>query len=120
MFKTLKQILNNECPNCQKGKVFREKNLICGYHWPKMYRNCLNCDYQFEKEPGFFFGAMYVSYALTVGESLVTYLIAHQFFTVTFDWRIIYIIASVIVLLSFFNIRLSRMIWIYIFYENKV
>ncbi|MEM1406420.1 MAG: DUF983 domain-containing protein [Bacteroidota bacterium] len=32
----------------------------------KMNKNCPSCGLQFEREPGFFFGAMYISYAFSV------------------------------------------------------
>ncbi len=115
MIGTLAQILNNKCPNCNKGKVFRDKSFFFSIGFPKMNEYCAHCNFKFEKEPGFFFGAMFVSYALCVGEGLITYFIAHQFFEETFDLRIIPIISSVIIVLCFFNIRLSRMIWIYMF-----
>jgi uncharacterized protein (DUF983 family) len=115
MSKAIIHILKNECPNCYKGKVFNDKNFFFSVGFPKMNEYCGNCHFKFEKEPGYFFGAMFVNYALTVGEGLVTYGIAHQFFTKTFDLRIIPIISVVIIGLCFFNIRLSRMIWIYLF-----
>lgn len=67
-----------------------------------------------------FFGAMYVSYGLGIGEGIITYLFLHQFFNKLIDLRMIPIIGSVLLILSFFNMRLSRMIWIYIFknYSN--
>jgi uncharacterized protein (DUF983 family) len=115
MINTIRQIFRNECPKCNKGKVFRDKNFFFSIGFPKMNKYCSYCNYKFEKEPGYFFGAMFVNYALTVGEGLITYFIAHQFFHKTFDLRIIPIICSVVILLCFFNIRLSRMIWIYMF-----
>jgi uncharacterized protein (DUF983 family) len=115
MISTIKHIFSNECPKCNNGKVFRDKNFFFSIGFPKMNEYCSQCSFKFNKEPGYFFGAMFVSYALTVGEGLITYFIAHQFFDKTFDLRIIPIICSVVVLLCFFNIRLSRMIWIYMF-----
>ena len=115
MLNSLYHILSNECPNCNKGKVFRDKSFFFSLGFPKMNEHCSHCHFKFEKEPGYFFGAMFINYALTVGQGIVTYLIAHQFFTERFDLRIIPIIACVILALCFFNIRLSRMIWIYMF-----
>lgn len=37
---------------------------IAGFH--KMNKACPNCGLRFEREPGFFFGAMYISYAFSV------------------------------------------------------
>lgn len=115
MISTIKHIAKNECPNCNKGKVFKEGSFFLSFGFLKMNEYCSHCHFKFEKEPGYFFGAMFVNYALTVGEGIITYLIAHQFFDETFDLRMIPIIAAVIMLLCFVNIRWSRMIWIYMF-----
>jgi hypothetical protein len=37
--------------------------------------SCVHCELKYEKEPGFFYGAMYVSYALTSGIFIVAYLL---------------------------------------------
>ena len=115
MANTLVHILNNECPNCHQGKIFDEKNIFFNIGFPKMNKNCSHCQFKFEKEPGYFFGAMYVNYGLTVAQSIATYVIAQFFFTETFDLRIIPIIAVVIIAMASFNIRLSRLLWIYMF-----
>ena len=108
-------LLNNKCPNCRKGKVFKNGIINLGFGFPKMNDNCESCNIKFEKEPGFFFGAMFVNYALGCAEALLTYLIAFQFFEKTFDLRIFPIIVIVILSLSIVNIKISRLIWIYMF-----
>ena len=120
MSHTLVHILNNECPHCHKGKVFNEKNIFLNIGFPKMNQYCSHCNYKFEKEPGYFFGAMYVNYGLTVAQGIATYLIAQQFFTELFDLRIIAIIGLIIIALAPFNIRLSRLLWIYMFKNYSV
>ncbi|GIZ08989.1 hypothetical protein FUMI01_17160 [Flavobacterium sp. UMI-01] len=80
-----------------------------------MHSHCSHCHFKFEKEPGYFFGAMYMNYGLTVAQSIATYGIAQIFFKETFDIRIIPIIAVVIVVMASFNIRFSRLLWIYLF-----
>lgn len=116
----LVHILNNECPHCHKGKVFNEKNIFFNIGFPKMNQYCSHCQYKFEKEPGYFFGAMYVNYGLTVAQGIATYLIAQPFFPELFDLRIIAIIAFVILAMAPFNIRLSRLLWIYMFKNYSV
>lgn len=113
MFSTLYHILKNECPNCHKGQVFADKSFFFSLGFPKMHSHCSRCHTKFEKEPGYFFGAMFVNYAITVGEALLTYFIASLFFEESFDQRILLIIGVVILTLACFNIRLSRMIWMY-------
>ena len=115
MSNTLIHILKNDCPHCHQGKILKENNIFFKFSFPKMNEYCSHCNYKFQKEPGFFFGAMYVSYGLTVAQGIATYVIASFFFQETFDLRIIPIIMAVIIALSPFNIRLSRLLWIYMF-----
>ena len=120
MSHALVHILNNDCPHCLEGKVFKEKNIFLNIGFPKMNQYCPHCQFKFEKEPGYFFGAMYVNYGLTVAQGIATYLIAHQFFAETFDLRIIGIISAVIIIMASFNIRLSRLLWIYMFKNYSI
>ncbi|MDK2772103.1 MAG: DUF983 domain-containing protein [Flavobacterium sp.] len=119
MIVEIKNIFTNRCPNCSKGKVFADKSFYFSLGFPKMNKACKNCGFTFEKEPGFFFGAMFVSYALGVAEALITYFILRPFFEKNFDLNMFPFIMIVLLALMFFNIRLSRMIWIYIFKNYK-
>ena len=111
----LLNILQNKCPNCKKGKVYNESRIAFNFNRPKMNNFCPNCKFTYHKEPGFFYGAMYVSYVLTVAQGIATYIISSLFFEQDFDPRIIGIIAIVLIILSTYNMRLSRIIWIYLF-----
>ncbi len=59
-----------KCPQCQSGKMFNYPawNLK---KFMDMDANCKVCGLKYEIEPGFFWGAMYVSYAITTGMMLV-------------------------------------------------
>lgn len=46
------------CPRCRRGRIFRGRFA--------MHPTCPVCALRFEREPGYFTGAMYVSYALGV------------------------------------------------------
>lgn len=59
-----------KCPRCQSGKMFTHPFYNLN-HFSEMHVNCPVCGLRFEIEPGFFWGAMYVSYALTVSMMLV-------------------------------------------------
>jgi len=52
----LRAILRQRCPVCCQGAMFRGRFA--------MNSTCPVCGHPFEREPGFFQGAMYVSYAL--------------------------------------------------------
>jgi hypothetical protein len=79
-----------------------------------MNKSCSNCHYKFHKEPGFFIGAMYISYAMNIAEVLFMYVLLTPFFDEILDLLMLPFLALGIVLLIFFNVRYSRMIWIYL------
>ena len=60
---TLSAILHQLCPRCGLGKIFRD-SLLRGF--PKMHERCPVCDLKFEREEGYFLGAMYISYGIGV------------------------------------------------------
>lgn len=106
-----KDIITEKCPKCGEGKVFAKKGNPLLFRMPQMNATCPNCGHKFEKETGYFFGSMYVSYGLTVAEMITVFLVAH-FFIKSFGGMIT-LISVLAILLSTFNFRLSRMIWIY-------
>ena len=79
-----------------------------------MNKSCKLCGESFEKETGFYFGAMYVSYGLTVLFGIIWYLLS----VVLFDLSLIFFLASfsfsILIFLPFF-FQISRLIWINIF-----
>jgi uncharacterized protein (DUF983 family) len=48
-------VIRQRCPECRKGPVF--------HGLMSMYQECRVCGLRFEREPGYFYGAMYLSYA---------------------------------------------------------
>ncbi len=57
------------CPRCRRGRVFR--GVLA------MNEACASCGHRFEREPGFFLGAMYVSYAIAVVLYLLLSILVH-------------------------------------------
>jgi len=112
----LKSLIKHKCPNCKKGNIFNSKSILS---FGKMNSSCPKCSLKYHVEPGFFYGAMYVSYILTVAQGIITYLIGQLFFEKAFDLRIIPYIIGVIILLSTTNFKLSRVLWIYLFLSPK-
>lgn len=115
MGNTLKNICTGTCPNCNKGKIFEEKGGFLKLKLPKMHKKCTVCGYKFEKEPGYFYGAMYVSYMLTVAEAIGLYMLLAYVFKFGNNLHIFLMIAAAMIVLSFFNMRISRTIWMYLF-----
>ncbi len=59
-------MLRNRCPQCGQSYLFKEPNAHKLRTTAHMHKACTACGEDFEREPGFYFGAAYVSYALTV------------------------------------------------------
>jgi len=107
------RMLTEKCPHCGKGKVFIKKEHLL--ELPKMNERCSECHYLFDREPGYFLGAMYISYGLAVFQSIVTFLICYFFFSGLPTLSVCFIIIGIILLFSMRNYRLSRVIYMYIF-----
>ena len=56
-------ILQQRCPRCRSGSIFRS-SVFRGF--ARMNKRCPVCDLEFEREEGYFLGAMYISYGLAL------------------------------------------------------
>ena len=106
-------VFHGKCPRCRKGAMFPYSPYnLAKFH--KMNADCPECGLHFEREPGFFFGAMYISYAFSVA-IFVTVGVA---LTVLGDYPLyVYlagIVGSVIVLLPL-SFRYSRILFLHVF-----
>ncbi len=71
-------VFKAKCPQCQSGKMFKKSALkLNGF--TEMFDTCSVCGLTFEVEPGFFWGAMYVSYGITTGMMLVIGVLVYTF-----------------------------------------
>jgi uncharacterized protein (DUF983 family) len=107
---TLRSILQQRCPRCRIGGIFHY-SIFRGF--PKMCERCSICDLKFEREPGYFLGAMYFSFGLGV---LILAPIAVSLWALT-GWGISKaIIFSVVLFLPFAPTitLLARVLWIYL------
>jgi hypothetical protein len=79
-----------------------------------MNPSCAKCEASFEPEPGFYFGALYVSYAFTVGLFFLAWAILH-FFGDPPDWVYISSITISAILFIPISFRYSRILFLYWF-----
>jgi len=107
-------LFQEKCPRCQTGKMFKYPATNLG-KFTDMNEKCSNCNLHFEIEPGFYWGAMYVSYAITTGMMLVlgtlTYLIGKN----PDFWIYITVICGSIILSAPLVYRYSRVLMLYFF-----
>ena len=110
----IKAFLKSKCPRCRCGNIFY--GVIYGFKSYKMNKHCPHCAMKFEVEPGYFYAAMYVSYALNVLEGIaigvLTYLITDKL-DLGSVWIYLTTIIGGSILLSPFNFRYSRVILLY-------
>jgi len=84
-----------------------------------MHERCAHCGLKYDREPSFFTGASYVSYAFTVGLIITVFLLSKLLFNeVNVDYQIT-AISIVGVLLAPLNFRLSRNVWINLFVKYE-
>ncbi len=123
----LGSVLLNKCPKCREGDLFVNKGSFRITGIMDSHDSCPHCGEDFNREPGFYFGASYVSYALTVALWVAVYvalycfdlwgLISYNFFEN--PWM--FLITGIVVLLILLPAitRLSRSLWISFFVKYK-
>jgi uncharacterized protein (DUF983 family) len=108
--RVLGSVLQQRCPRCQAGSIFRY-SIFRGF--PKMHDRCTICDLKFEREEGYFLGAMYISYGL----ALVTILLLAVLLWLATGWSVERIALWATLLFLPFAPTISlfaRVLWIYL------
>lgn len=99
-------IINATCPRCRRTPMFANK--MYGLQGQVMVKACSHCGLTYEIEPGYFYVAMLISYAMNVAE-MITLAVALSILTGSDNpWLYVIVILSVALLLSPFNFRYSR------------
>lgn len=110
----LEGIVLEKCPYCNKSHIYKPGKRF-PFQIPDMKEHCDTCGTHLDREPGYFFGAMYVSYALAVGQGIITYLLCALVFRIQEPAIILGIIIAVILLMQNKNFRVSRVVWMHLF-----
>lgn len=106
----IQSIWKYKCPRCRKGdlytKPFEFKKAV------SMHEHCEHCGLKFEAEPGYFFGAMFISYIWTGFACLTTMAICLLWLKLSVELS--FLILCSIVFLGYFKIlRISRSMYIH-------
>ncbi len=111
----LYSILNKKCPVCHEGDYFKSNKVYRLSEFDKTETHCSHCHHKFEIENGFFVGAMYVSYGISVAISVALFMATYVLFPEAEYY--FYIISIMVGILLFMPIsfRLSRIIWMNMF-----
>jgi len=110
MASLLHSIFAKKCPRCRETKLFVEPMML---NAPlNMNDRCTVCGQNFMPEPGFYYGAMFISYIM----SSFFFLFIAGVTIIFFDWSVEGAFALIIFLgifLFFWLMRISRSLWIH-------
>ena len=119
MLAKLKSIFSHKCPQCLEGDMYQTKSSYQLKDIAKMNHSCPKCGLDFEREPGYYYGAMYVSYALTVAVGVILFLADMVLFTEFSTSRYLVSLTLLLLLLSPLTFRTARVIWLNLFVKYK-
>jgi hypothetical protein len=111
-------VLTNRCPRCRRGDIFQSKNAYAlkSGRYMKMYEHCPLCGQATDLEVGFYYGTGYVSYAITIALSVVTFFLWWLFIGMSVnDNRVFWWLgcnAVLLIILQPVMMRFSRTLWL--------
>ena len=101
--KSLRRGFRLKCPRCSEGELFETVFT--------MYRHCTTCDLKFEREAGYFIGAMYLNYGATVLIAFPSYFLLQTFTAVPFFVNLsVWTLFSAVFPVLFY--RYSKSLWL--------
>lgn len=103
--------VRSKCPRCRQGDIFSGN--AYAFRLQKTNENCPVCNLKFEREPGFFYVAMFVSYAMSVAEIISTAVAAYVLgLALVYEnlWYFVGLIFLGVLIASPVNYRYSRVI----------
>lgn len=110
----LYSVFTGACPKCHQECMFTNKNPYVLSEAFNMREKCSHCGLKYRIEPSFFYGSMYISYAVGIAFATAAFVIS--FFVFKANIHNVFI-SIIVTLLAFVPVifRLSRTIWINLF-----
>ncbi len=114
----LYSILFGTCPKCHQESMYKVKNAYILTDTLTINECCSHCALKYRIEPSFFYGSMYVSYAVGIAFAFVAFVISYFVFNSSLLTTFIAIVATMVGFMPII-MRLSRNIWINLFVHYK-
>jgi len=122
----LGSMITCKCPECRAGNLFINPKAYSFNQFGKQNQFCPVCGSNMMPEPGFYFGAAYVSWGLTVAlwvSVLIALKVLNYFGVIEFGFLthpLTFLVTGVVCSLLLFPLifRLSRSIWAHMFIKN--
>ena len=103
-------IFGQLCPRRRTGRIFRS-SIFRGF--PKMHECCPVCGLKFEREEGYFLGAMYISYGLALIAITVVAVLLWAFTRWSIEKTVVRSVLLFVPLAPTLTL-FSRVLWIYL------
>ena len=108
----LNSIVSLKCARCHQGDLFPTSSF--SFKEPfEMNKTCAHCELDFEPEPGFYFGAMFISYIISAWFCILFVLFFHW----VLDWSLnasFALLIGILAIIFVWFFRFSRSIWLHI------
>jgi uncharacterized protein (DUF983 family) len=99
-------LLQGKCPRCRQGDIFAYPITKIS-RFNQMNEYCPSCGLRLEPEPGFYQGAMYVSYGFTVIFMVIISILLYSLGDFS-EWVYVGTVITVMIILAPLNYRFSR------------
>ena len=107
-------LLALRCPRCHQGKLFSHPATSLT-KFTDMPAECPVCGQTFEPEPGFYFGAMYISFGFAVGTFAAVGILLYYFFGNPDTWVYVAAVTVITLVSTPLVFRYSRALMLYLF-----
>jgi uncharacterized protein (DUF983 family) len=111
----LTSILTCKCPKCRVGDMFEKGNFFHPLRFHRMNKSCNRCGQSLEPEPGFYFGAMFVSYAVNTALFIGVWVLLSLFVDDYSLTTLLVLLGITVIAFLPLTYRISRSVWIAIF-----
>lgn len=121
----LQSVIKNKCPRCHKGEFWAHRNPYYNLliNKARIYESCGHCGLKYERETGYWYGAMYVGYGLSIAAFVTAWVATAVLYPEHWPLyiQVLSIIAFATALIPI-NFYLSRLVWINLFtkYEPEL
>ncbi len=108
-------IAKSKCPICHEGEYWKGKNPYDLKNFAIDRQTCSECGHKYEIENGFYVGAMYVSYGISIAFAVATFMAIYVLFPNTPYYIYIFSVIGSIFIFMPISFRASRLIWMNLF-----
>jgi uncharacterized protein (DUF983 family) len=107
-------LLALRCPRCHQGKLFSHPATSLT-KFMDMPAECPVCSQTYEPEPGFYYGAMYISFGFALATFAVVGILLYYLFDDPDTWVYVVVVAAITLVSTPLVFRYSRALMLYLF-----